>query len=93
MNSTPLTAPVPAALVAAFQWAFTACATVAPMALVAFAFLFSNESLERGHLVVVGFEAILAALAAIAAAGAFVVTAAKSEPLHQLGEGAASLAA
>jgi hypothetical protein len=47
-----------------FVWAFKAFATIAPMILVAYAYLASPQSMERAHLVVQGSERIVFLLAA-----------------------------
>lgn len=52
---------VPAAL---FQWAFTVCATFAPILLVIYAFMISPESMERAQIIVQGDERIVFLLAA-----------------------------
>lgn len=47
-----------------FSWAFKAFATIAPMLLVAYAYLASPESMERAHMIVQGCERIVFLLAA-----------------------------
>ena len=86
MSSKNLCSPVAPSIISAFTWVFTACAVTGPLLLVAFAFAFSGDALERAHVIVTGLEANVFALAWAIALGALYVFAAKSDPLHVAGE-------
>jgi hypothetical protein len=57
--------------VALFGWAFTLCATVAPILLVIYAFVIAPDSLERAQIIVQGDERIVFLLAAAVMLRAF----------------------